>query len=173
MAEALTQRGQKKLCFEGYRYTINLSRGSTTYWQCEERDCGGRAIEKPGVLRCSKEHCHPPDAVATEVRKRCISFLSIKVCTHLFFVLVGVLRCLSCQGICFDARRNICYHKPCRSQHRPECSCLYAIKGSAETSDTTQASGALSPHPSRARGDSATTRMAVHKVWLPMGSCRC
>lgn len=65
--EAKTQRGAKKLLHEGYQYTVNNRRGTTVYWQCEDRACTGRLVEKTDGLRRTKEHNHAPDPAASEV----------------------------------------------------------------------------------------------------------
>jgi hypothetical protein len=57
-----TQKGKKKLSLNGFRYTIDRTRDSTTYWKCETRECRGRVIQRnDSEYDESKEHNHAPD----------------------------------------------------------------------------------------------------------------
>ena len=72
-----TQKGAKKLSFEGHNYTKQRASGTKTFWICHLRKtCNGRAVSEeaePGVInaRVTKEHQHAPsteEGVAIGIR---------------------------------------------------------------------------------------------------------
>ena len=65
-----TQRGKPKLCLNGYRYIVDVRRGSKTYWKCEEKNCKGRVLNEGEEYVERKDHSHAPDVAVTEVKLR-------------------------------------------------------------------------------------------------------
>ncbi len=57
-----TERGARKLLYEGYAYTVSNKHGATIYWRCEKRfECGVSLKTINDVIQgYSPKHSHPP-----------------------------------------------------------------------------------------------------------------
>ncbi|XP_068231184.1 uncharacterized protein [Palaemon carinicauda] len=66
-----TERGCKKLRFEGYDYIIDKTRESTTYWRCASRGICNARITMINLIisRPSLGHSHPPTPIENRASK--------------------------------------------------------------------------------------------------------
>lgn len=66
-----TERGGKKLLFEGYAYIIDRTRESKTYWRCAYcNNCNARLTTIDKVIsRTPSEHSHPPAPIENRALK--------------------------------------------------------------------------------------------------------
>uniref|UniRef100_A0A915I576 FLYWCH-type domain-containing protein n=1 Tax=Romanomermis culicivorax TaxID=13658 RepID=A0A915I576_ROMCU len=76
MAEfTISERGKRKLLYNGYAYVCEKSHDTVVYWQCEKkRFCKARAIlsvncQAGGHVTTWSEHTHTPDPTRLHVLK--------------------------------------------------------------------------------------------------------
>ena len=66
-----TERGARKLLFQGYAYTVNKKHGDKTYWRCEKRsECGATLQTLNDVIQGNpSRHYHPPNEIRNAALK--------------------------------------------------------------------------------------------------------
>lgn len=65
-----TNKGGKKLLYEGYAYVVDKRKEDRIYWRCEKRGyCGGRITTSNDTVLSFASHAHQPDNLRCEVLK--------------------------------------------------------------------------------------------------------
>ena len=70
MEKTKTNKGGKKLLYEGYAYVVDKQKEDRILWRCEKRGyCGGRITTSNDTVLSFTSHSHQPDSLRCDALK--------------------------------------------------------------------------------------------------------